>query len=206
MYIPTRNSLMSPIHTVHAYIYTCIHTVPPYIHLYMYMYMHKHDNFVSNICLFFVELVTDEDIQLISESLGASWRDLGEILGFSSPELNVIEATSSTSMGESSPPAGDSPPLKHSQPKRHSAPIPLTRLSSTSSRIMKKLRQSVFSTADLLFSSELPPAHRMLLHWQRDNGNQATLSCLISALEIIQRRDIADCLIESRIDGPGFVI
>jgi energy-coupling factor transporter ATP-binding protein EcfA2 len=148
-----------------------------------------------------LELVTDKDIEVVSKGLGPSWRDLGEILGFSAPELNIIEATSVAS-------TGNSPSLPRLDPakKRMSDPPPSLRRLSSSSRMMKKLRQSVLSASDILLSSDLPPGERMLTHWQHDNGNEATLSCLISALEIIQRRDIADDLIESRIDGPGFVI
>ena len=145
--------------------------------------------------------MTDKDIEVVSKGLGPSWRDLGEILGFSAPELNIIEATSVAS-------TGNSPSLPRLDPakKRMSDPPPSLRRLSSSSRMMKKLRQSVLSASDILLSSDLPPGERMLTHWQHDNGNEATLSCLISALEIIQRRDIADDLIESRIDGPGFVI
>ena len=68
------------------------------------------------------------------------------------------------------------------------------------------MRQDPFLTPALSIPSTLPPGERLLLQWQSDQGDEATLTCLISALELIQRRDIAENVIKSRVEGQGFVI
>jgi len=49
-------------------------------------------------------------------------------------------------------------------------------------------------------------AERMLREWLGVRGINARLFSLLSALEIIQRRDVADSLIAARMVGPGVMI
>lgn len=50
------------------------------------------------------------------------------------------------------------------------------------------------------------PGERMLREWLSVRGINARLFSLLSALEIIQRRDVADGLIAARMVGPGVMI
>ena len=50
------------------------------------------------------------------------------------------------------------------------------------------------------------PGERMLREWLSIRGINARLFSLLSALEIIQRRDVADSLIAARMVGPGVMI
>lgn len=50
------------------------------------------------------------------------------------------------------------------------------------------------------------PGDRMLREWLSTQGTNARLFSLLSALEIIQRRDVADSLIAARMVGPGVMI
>lgn len=177
--------------------------------------------------LFCTELANEGDIQVISSLLGKSWWDLGEILGFSNSELHGIFATSALSTIPDSPDTSPGPSSKDEGRRRSSFfakedsyPIPKSlsissiassmsstgRSSVSTSRLIRKMRQDPFLTPVLSIPSNLPPGERLLLQWQSDQGDEATLTCLISALELIQRRDIADNLIKSRVEGEGFVI
>ena len=180
---------------------------------------------MSSSSLLYTELANEGDIQVISSLLGKSWWDLGEILGFSSSELHGIFATSALS---TIPDAHDTSPdlssrdegRRRSSSKEDLGPIPkslsissiASSMSSTSrssvstSRLIRKMRQDPFLTPALSIPSTLPPGERLLLQWQSDQGDEATLTCLISALELIQRRDIAENVIKSRVEGQGFVI
>ena len=50
------------------------------------------------------------------------------------------------------------------------------------------------------------PGEKMLREWLSVRGVNARLFSLLSALEIIQRRDVADSLIAARMVGPGVMI
>lgn len=54
--------------------------------------------------------------------------------------------------------------------------------------------------------NEQSPGERMLREWLSSRGVEARLFSLLSALEIIQRRDVADSLIAARMVGPGMMI
>ena len=50
------------------------------------------------------------------------------------------------------------------------------------------------------------PGEKMLREWMSVRGVNARLFSLLSALEIIQRKDVADSLIAARMVGPGLMI
>ena len=90
--------------------------------------------------------MTDQDISVVLKHLGASWAELGQILGFSRTELERF-SRSHNKAGE-----------------------------------------------------------QMLLEWMNVHSRNATFFALLGALEIVQRRDIADELIASRMAGDGIVV
>ena len=55
-------------------------------------------------------------------------------------------------------------------------------------------------------TSQQSPGEKMLREWLGVRGVNARLFSLLSALEIIQRRDVADSLIAARMVGPGVMI
>lgn len=55
-------------------------------------------------------------------------------------------------------------------------------------------------------TSQQSPGEKMLREWLSVRGINARLFSLLSALEIIQRRDVADSLIAARMVGPGVMI
>ena len=55
-------------------------------------------------------------------------------------------------------------------------------------------------------TSHQTPGEKMLREWLSVRGINARLFSLLSALEIIQRRDVADSLIAARMVGPGVMI
>lgn len=55
-------------------------------------------------------------------------------------------------------------------------------------------------------TTQQSPGERMLREWLSIRGINARLFSLLSALEIIQRRDVADSLIAARMVGPGVMI
>lgn len=55
-------------------------------------------------------------------------------------------------------------------------------------------------------ASHQSPGERMLREWLSVRGINARLFSLLSALEIIQRRDVADSVIAARMVGPGVMI
>lgn len=172
------------------------------------------------------ELASEGDIQFIGSLLGNSWWELGEILGFSYSELQGFLATSSlpvapttpdTSPGQSSKSedgrgsfyakeGSDCLPNSISVSSIASSTSSTPHSSASTSRLIRRMRQDPFLATALSIPSHLPPCERLLLQWQSDQGDEATLACLISALELIQRRDIAESLIKSRVEGEGFVI
>lgn len=93
------------------------------------------------------DFVTEEDIGLVSRSLGSSWAELGQILGFSQAELERLSASAHRRAGE-----------------------------------------------------------EMLRKWRTVHPQNATFFALLHALEIIQRRDIADGLLAVRMAGDGISI
>ena len=172
------------------------------------------------------ELATEDDIKLICSLLGQSWWELGEILGFSNSELQGFFATSSQPIVPTTPDISPGQSSKNEEgkgcfftredsdclPNSISASSIASSTSSTphsmmsTSRLMRRMRQDPFLATVLSIPSHLPPCERLLLQWQSDQGDEATLACLISALELIQRQDIAESLIKSRVEGEGFVI
>ena len=54
--------------------------------------------------------------------------------------------------------------------------------------------------------SQQSPGEKMLREWLSVRGVNARLFSLLSALEIIQRKDVADSLIAARMVGPGVMI
>ena len=55
-------------------------------------------------------------------------------------------------------------------------------------------------------TSQQTSGEKMLREWLSVRGVNARLFSLLSALEIIQRRDVADSLIAARMVGPGVMI
>ena len=90
------------------------------------------------------DIITDEDIEIVLATLGTSWQELGQALGFSQRELEKFTLTSQS-----------------------------------------------FSDA----------GEKMLREWQSVHSQNATFFALLGALEIVQRREIADQLVAARMTG-----
>jgi len=112
------------------------------------------------------ELVTVDDIIVVANTLGHSWKELGHLLGFSDDELRKFSIRRSI--------------------------VSLPAITNTNNQEQNFNEQS--------------PGERMLREWLSSRGVEARLFSLLSALEIIQRRDVADSLIAARMVGPGMMI
>lgn len=110
------------------------------------------DDYVINnwTLLKIIEYITEEDIQLASKDLGASWHELGQILGFNKTEL-------------------------------------------------VKLSQNACS-------AKVKATTLLLREWKTLHSQNATFFALLRALEIVQRRDVADNLVTARMRGDGVAV
>ena len=97
-----------------------------------------------------IEYITEEDIQLASKDLGASWHELGQILGFNKTELVKLSQNAS--------------------------------------------------------SAKVKPTTLLLREWKTLHSQNATFFALLRALEIVQRRDVADNLVTARMRGDGVAV
>lgn len=114
-----------------------------------------------------VDFATEEDLKIVSENVGTSWLELGQILGFSRAELERFTRTAME---------GDS---------------------------LSKMATEEGGSAAVL---NKVAARAMLCEWQMVHSQNATFFALLGALEIVQRRDIADSLISARMAGEGITV